>query len=187
MNKEEINDCYARFAAGDGDAFEEIVTYFRDNLIYFINRYINNMDIAEDLSEDVFVELLMNPKRYKMSASKASLKTYIFTIGRNKAVDYIRKNKKLMPDEISKDIADGAASFEDEFCKEEIKKAMYRIMKTMNKDYSMVLYLLYFENMSYEEAGRVMKKSKKQIANLTTRAKQTLRTALEKEGFEYEE
>ena len=92
MDNELINSCYKRFVAGEKEAFAKIVDEFREGLIYFINRYVNNMDVAEDLSEDVFVELLINPKRYNFTTS---LKTYLFTIGRNKAVDYIRKNRRI--------------------------------------------------------------------------------------------
>ena len=183
MGNELINSCYKRFVAGDKEAFAKIVDEFREGLIYFINRYVNNMDVAEDLSEDVFVELLINPKRYNFTTS---LKTYLFTIGRNKAVDYIRKNRRIAGalDEGSAGVSD---SFEEKYCKKEIEAAMHRIIKGLHSDYRTVLHLLYFEDMTYEEAGRVMKKSKKQIANLSYRAKQTLKAALEKEGYEYEE
>ena len=45
-----------------------------------------------------------------------------------------------------------------------------------------VVYLIYFENMSYDEAARVMKKSKKQVDNLLYRAKNQLRTILTDNG-----
>ena len=59
-------------------------------------------------------------------------------------------------------------------------------METLNPDYRQVLYLTYFEELSNSEAARVMKKSCRQIENLLYRAKQALRSKLEKEGFEYE-
>lgn len=183
MDNELVNACYKRFVAGEEEAFVEIVNEFRDNLIYFINRYVNNMDVAEDLSEDVFVELLISPGRFNFTTS---LKTYLFTIGRNKAVDYIRKNKHIVG-ALDENAAGYSDSFEGKYCKKEIEAAMHRIMKGLHSDYRTVLHLLYFEDMTYEEAGRVMKKSKKQIANLSYRAKQTLKAALEKEGYEYEE
>ena len=41
--------------------------------------------------------------------------------------------------------------------------------------------------MTAEEAGRVLKKNKRQIANLMYRAKGSLKRAMEEEGFSYEE
>ena len=42
--------------------------------------------------------------------------------------------------------------------------------------------MIYFEELSYEETAKVMKKNKKQIDNLLYRSKEKLRTILGKEG-----
>lgn len=49
------------------------------------------------------------------------------------------------------------------------------------------MYLTVFEELTNEEAARVMKKNKRQIENLVYRAKKALKSELEKEGFVYEE
>ncbi len=48
-----------------------------------------------------------------------------------------------------------------------------------------ILYLLYWEECSYEEISKILIKSKKQIANLAFRGKQALKKEMEREGFEY--
>jgi len=48
-----------------------------------------------------------------------------------------------------------------------------------------VLYLIYFEEMSTEDASQVMGKTRKQIYNLTERGKKALRAELERTGFDY--
>ena len=45
-----------------------------------------------------------------------------------------------------------------------------------------VIHLIYFEDLSYDEAGKVMKKSRKQVDNLLYRAKKELRIILGKDG-----
>ena len=62
------------------------------------------------------------------------------------------------------------------------RQELHRALAGLSPDYCTVLHLIYFENMSYAEAGAVMKKSRKQIENLAMRARCTLRTAMEKEG-----
>ena len=54
----------------------------------------------------------------------------------------------------------------------------------LREDYRTILHLLYFEELSYEQAAKVMKKSRKQIDNLAYRAKLALKVRLEKEGME---
>ena len=44
------------------------------------------------------------------------------------------------------------------------------------------MHLVYFEDLTYEDAARVMKKNRKQVANLLYRAKEKLRTILGKDG-----
>ena len=53
-------------------------------------------------------------------------------------------------------------------------------------DYYTALHLVYFEEMSNAEAGKVMNKSVKQIENLVYRAKLRLREILSQKGVNYE-
>ena len=52
------------------------------------------------------------------------------------------------------------------------------------EDMAEALYLMYFEDLSYEEIARVMKVSKKQVDNLLYRGKKQLRAILEEGGIE---
>ncbi len=170
---EKGESAYRSFLDGDEEALRELIGLYRDNLIFFINRYVHNLTAAEDISEDVFVELLLHPRRYNF---KTPLKTYLFTIARNKAVSFIRKQSHLtdMPEGFEENRADCIA-LEDEFVKRENERLLHLALNSLNEDYRTVLHLIYFENMSYAEAGRVMKKSEKQITNLVYRAKKALK------------
>ena len=170
---------YRRFLDGDESAFREILDLYSENLIFFINRYVNNISVAQELSEDVFVDVLLHKKRYNF---KTSLKTYLFTIGRNKAVSYVRRCARR-PEYAYEYIENEAdrKSIEDEFIKKEQERELHIALERLNSDYKTVLHLLYFENMSADEAAAVMKKNKKQIENLLYRAKQALRKELERE------
>ena len=52
----------------------------------------------------------------------------------------------------------------------------------LNDDYRTAVHLVYFEEMSCEQAAKIMKKNKKQIENLLYRAKNALRKNLRKDG-----
>ena len=65
--------------------------------------------------------------------------------------------------------------------------AIHKALGRLNPTYAQVLYLIYFEGFSNNEAAKVMHKSKRQIEQLIYRAKASLRTELEKDGIEYEE
>ena len=175
---------YRRFIDGDKSAFEEIVDLYRQPLIFFIYRYTGDIEAAEDLAEDVFVELIIHPKRYDF---RASLKTYIYTIGRNKAVDFMRKRSRftLVGEENLADMAD-LQTLEDSVVQSEENRQLSRALGQVNEEYRTALHLVYLEDMSYDEAGYIMKKSRKQVENLIYRGKKAVRAILEKEGFSFE-
>ncbi len=176
---------YRRYLNGDENGFVEIVEQYGANLIFFINGFVRDIDVAEDLMEETFCDLIFFKNRYK---GKSSFKTYLFTIARNKAVTYLKKRSRIAQLPIEDYDADlvGACNLENAVIQDEEKKRLYSAMKKINPDYRAVLHLLYFENMSYDEAAFVLRKSKKQINNLAYRAKQSLKAEMKKGGFIYE-
>lgn len=171
---------YRRFLDGDEGAFRELLDMYSENLIFFINRYVRNVAVAQEISEDVFVELLIHKRRYNF---KTPLKTYVFTIARNKAIDYVRRCARHP--ECAYEYIENESdrkNLEDEFLKKERERELHKAIDTLNDDYKTVLHLIYFEDMSYEQAGKVMKKNRKQIENLVYRARQALRKEIEKEA-----
>ena len=179
---------YRRFLAGEESAFDELIDTYHESLIFFIQRYVHNLDEAEDIAEDCFVELIVHPHRYNF---KVSLKTYLFTIARNKSVDYIRHHAVL--NVVSLDDGVDACQksaeyekFEDRILRDERRRAVNRAVEQLNEEMRTVIHLIYFEDMSYDEAGRIMKKSRKQMENLAYRARNALRVILTKEGWNHE-
>lgn len=56
---------------------------------------------------------------------------------------------------------------------------MLSAMEKLEPDYRQSLFLMYFEDMSYEQISKVMSKSIKQVTNLVYRGKKALRKILE--------
>ena len=71
---------------------------------------------------------------------------------------------------------------EEQFLQKERYRALSEALHTLPEDMKAAIHLIYFEDLSYEEAAAVMKKNKKQVDNLLYRAKNALRTILGKEG-----
>ena len=175
---------YRRFLDGDDQGMEELVRCYKDGLLLYLNSYINDLSIAEDCVQDTFIKLATKKPRFK---GKSSFKTWLYTIGRNMALYYIRKNKinsYELIDEYEKMSAE--TDLEKDYLIEEQKIALHRILYTLKEEYRRVLYLAYFEDFSNTEISRIMGKSSKQTENLIYNAKKTLRSELEKEGFKYE-
>lgn len=175
-------ECYRRYINGDEQAFDEIMDEYHTGLILFINKLVGNYSVAEELAADCFVELIVHKKRF---LGNSDFRTYLYSIGRYKAIDYIRKDSKkkvIAPDELP-ETADNEL-IEDEFINDETKRILHKAISKLNEDYRAAIYLVFFEELSYESAARILGKNKKQIDNLVYRAKGTLKKILQEGGID---
>ena len=177
---------YRRFLDGDDKGLEEIVRNHKDGLIFFLSGYTGSLYEAEELMQETFFKLITRRPRFK---EKYSFKTWLYTIARNVAIDSLRHRgalSELPLEEAEAELRD-EQDLENAFLLEERKIAVHRAMKELNPEYRRILWLVFFEELTNDEAAAVMKKNARQITNLVYRAKAALRSELEKEGFEYEE
>lgn len=177
---------YRRFLDGDDNAITEIVGDYKDGLILYLNGYVNNVFIAEELTEDTFFRLITKKPRF---SGKSTFKSWLYSIGRNVAVDYIRHNSRLLsaPIEDFENYLCAEQSLEQSYIREERKIIVHKALSKLKPDYRNVLWLVFFEDFSNKEAAAVLRKNDRQIKNLLYRAKQSLKSILEEEGFVYEE
>lgn len=155
----------------DEGSLGELIALYREKLIRYIASRIDNTDIAEELAEDTFVELLAHPHRYR---GECGVKTYLFAIARHKLIDHLRKKSRLEQLELTEDISSSAPLPEDMVCADEEKRELRSALAQLSvshRDYYDALYLFYFEDMSTKEVARIMKKSVKQTENLLYRGK----------------
>ncbi len=171
---------YNSFLQGDNSAFETLVQSYRYSLMLFINRYVQDLHTAEDLAEDVFVRLLVKRPRYK--GSEASFKTWLYTAGRNLAVDHLRKHSRVVVVEELPD--EQLCSLEEQVLKTERERALYRAIAVLPEEQQRLIYLLYIEGLGYDHAAKVLGKSKSRLYGLARQAKEQIKAVLEKEGFE---
>ena len=73
-------------------------------------------------------------------------------------------------------------SLEDMMLADERKRVVNNAISQLPEDMRVAIHLVYFENMTYDEAAKVMKKNKKQVDNLLYRAKKELRIILGEDG-----
>jgi RNA polymerase sigma-70 factor (ECF subfamily) len=176
---------YRRFLDGDDNGIVEIIRDYKDGLILFLNQYVHNIHIAEELTEDTFFRIVTKKPRY---AANASFKTWLYTIGRNTAINHIRRERKIS-DSSGEDfdcLVKDEETVEQSYLREEQKIMVHRALSKINAEYGTVLYLKFFEDLTNEQIAKVTKKNRRQIENQIYQAKQSLRAELEKEGFFYE-
>ncbi|HPE94985.1 MAG TPA: RNA polymerase sigma factor [Bacillota bacterium] len=174
-----------RFRSGDDSALEEIVALYHDGLLYFINGYVHNITVAEDVLSDTFLKLITSIGKFRQDAS---LKTYLYKIAANRSIDELRRIERhgtVDLDNIEETPGD-EETLEHSLISDERSRILHSAMEKLRCDYKRVLFLLYFEGMDVQCAARVLRKSKKQTENLVFRAKRSLKTILERDGYDYE-
>ena len=177
---------YRRFLSGDNSGLEEIICMYKDGLILYLHGIVNDLHLAEELTEEIFVKLVV--KRPKFSQQSA-FKTWLYTIGRNLALNYLKRQARR-PHLSLDDCPPTVATDQDpevEYIKEERKRTVHQAMQKLKAEYRQVLWLIYFEDFSIKEAAILLKKSVHNTETLVYRARKALKAQLEKEGFIYEE
>ena len=175
---------YRRFLAGDDSGLAEVIRLYKDGLMFYINGYVHDISMAQDLTEDVFFKLAVKKPHFR---EEALFKTWLYTIGRNLALNRLKKlsrHKECSTEGL--EISSDEELLEQRCLQNERNACLYRAMAQLKPEYREVLHLLFFEGMKNAEAAKVMKKNTRQIENLAYRAKRSLRSRLEKEDFDVE-
>ena len=171
---------YRRFLSGDESAFDAIMEELFYPLVFFIDRYVQDVHTAEDIAMDVFSDLIVHKHRYNF---KVSLKTYLFMLGRSRALDCLRHRKVLKLVELSEATqTEDGATLEELVLTTQLQYRVHQALSRLPEQLRTAVHLVYFENLTYDEAARVMKKNRKQVDNLLYRAKKELRIILGKDG-----
>lgn len=179
------NGSYRRFLNGDSKGLEEIVRDHKDGLVFYLNSIVGNLSLAEELMEETFFRIIIKKPGFRGN----NFKTWLYTVGRNLAIDYLRRQARrgeIPLEQVEAQLRD-MTDLEQQYLMEERKILIHRAMGKLHPDYRQILWLVYFEGLSNANAGAVMKKTDRQIKNLLYRAKNALKTELEKEEFTYEE
>ncbi len=183
----DIGACHYRRFREDGDesGLVDIIREYKDGLILYLNTFVGNITLAEELAEDTFVLLGTKKPRDK---GKGSFKTWLYTIGRNVAVDYLRRRarRREVPLEDCPVSSEALESLEAQYMLQEERELVQQALARLKPDYRQALWLVYYEGFTHAEVAAVMKRRVHAVDMLLCRAKNALKAQLETEGFVYE-
>ncbi len=83
-----------QYKGGDARAFEVLYSRYRQPLFRYLQHQSGNAATAEELFQDVWLNLIRARERYEVTAS---FKTFIYRMSHNRLIDYYRKNKHGIP------------------------------------------------------------------------------------------
>jgi RNA polymerase sigma-70 factor (ECF subfamily) len=105
-------------------------------------------------------------------------------LGRRRALDVLRHRRVLtaVALEAAAELPDQQTELEEAVLADERKRAVHAALARLPEEMRVAVHLVYFEDMTYDEAARVMRKNRKQVDNLLYRAKRELRIILGEDG-----
>lgn len=154
--KSDYNDDLVRVARkNDTDAFARLFDFYGPRLKSFYIKRSIPADIAEDLIQEVFV-IIWN-KASMFNPAKANAAAWIYTIARNKSIDYFRKDNKRSetPIEFHDDsVDDNQISPEENVIQYDMANRIHNIVDDLPEDQKKIIRDIYYQDMSQNIAAK---------------------------------
>lgn len=166
--------------AGNEDAYRRLITLYREQVIRLCMGFTGSSDDAEDLAQDIFVEIFKSIRRFR---GQSSLSTWIYRIAVNKSLNFIRDRKKGTYDNYKK-VTDLEVNDSEEYSADqklvqiEHSKALHSAIDSLPEAQRTAFVLSKYEDMKYSEIADVMKTSLSSVESLLFRAKKNLQSKL---------
>jgi len=147
----------ARLAAGDERALAEAFDRLAPSVYSGALRVLGNGSAAQDVVQDVFVELWGHPGRYDPSAG--SLRTYLIVLARHRAVDLLRSELRRVARQerhYRMTPAEPPGSASDEVMAAETASVVRAAVQLLPDGQRRVVELAYFEGLTCREVARTM-------------------------------
>lgn len=167
---------------------ESIVHLYGDEVYRICYTYVKRKDIAEDLTQDIFLKCY---KYFHTFKGNSSVKTWIYRIAINHCKDY-RKSAYhqyiLLSEKISQYAKGKGKSPEAQVIEKDETERFTKIVMTLPVKYREVIFLYYFQDLKVKEISSLLNKNENTIKSRLKRAKELLKQhlKLEEGGLDYE-
>ena len=98
MTDQAFDACVQKMCAGQQEGLREIYEAYLPYIYSIILSVLGSKEDAEDVTSEFFIRLWNTAEKYRPGSGH---KTYITTIARNMAIDFLRKRKREMPSDLS--------------------------------------------------------------------------------------
>ncbi len=170
--------------SNDQKYFKNFVDKYQLMVLNTCNSFLHNKNDAEDITQEVFIEVFLSIHKFKETAR---LSTWLYRISANKSLNFMRDNKKRkiiksignffygtenselqIPDNSNDDA-------ENKYKQNEKIKLLHKSINTLSKNQKIAFTLSKFENLSYVQISKIMNLSLSSVEGLMHRAKNNVR------------
>lgn len=162
-------------------AFNTLYERYQRRIFRFVWHMCESSDIAEEITQEVFMHLISPPHRY--DPAKGSVAGYLFGIARNLTRHAMRQTPEHLP--ITEDVferGDGTAVGDldvlAQLDQRELVKNLRKAVLSLPEPYREVLVLRDLEQMGHRETAELLQCSMGTVASRLHRARSLLKTRL---------
>jgi len=172
---------------GHRNAFAQLIDDYQDKVFGKCLSFVPNKEDAEDIAQEVFVEVFKSIKKFK---GNSTLSTWIYRITTNKCLEFIRKKntkkrfaflQSLFGNEVPLDRTSYFTEFKHPGIlleNQEDAEVLYSAIDRLPEDQRVAFTLHKIEGLSYKEISEITEKSIPSIESLLFRAKKNLQKLL---------
>jgi RNA polymerase sigma-70 factor (ECF subfamily) len=157
----------ARIRAGDQQAMSELYDRYAKVVYAVALRVLQDAAGAEDVVQDVFLQLWRNPDAF--DASRGSLAAWLAVISRHRSIDRLRKRRPET--DIEDCVIAGGPDLRDETERTLVIEKVRLVLAEMNPDQRKVLELAFFQGLTHTE---IAQKTGEPLGTIKTRIRSGL-------------
>ena len=137
-----------RVARGDRDAMRILYDRHAPSLHRFVTRWIANENDAADVVHDAMLDVWRTADRF---AGRSSVKSWVFSIGRFKAIDRNRKGARTVLDDSEIEIIDDAPNPEEVTQAFQDSAHVRSCVEALSGPQKTAIQLAFYEDLTYQE------------------------------------
>ncbi|MGE5322472.1 MAG: RNA polymerase sigma factor [Actinomycetota bacterium] len=146
-NRKDEAALIARLRAGDENAMADVYDRYSGIVYAVALRVLGNTSSAEDVVQEVFLQLWRNPQAF--DADRGKLAPWLAVIARNRSIDVLRK--RPMEDDIDEVPVSTGVNLEDEFAEHQAINKVRGVLAQLPQDQRRLLEMAFFEGMTHSE------------------------------------
>ncbi len=163
-----------QLAQGSENAFEEVFNTYFKVLVVFAKKFVNDLDLAEDLVQEVLIKLYQNRKSIQFHTS---LKAFLFQSVRNKCIDHLRsaKTKSEHHDQIRVMNYDEQFDLNDTMVQTELEERVYKAISGLPDQCQHIFKMSRMDGKRNQEIADELNISKRTVETQISNALKRLR------------
>ena len=178
-----------RARKGDQYAFDRLIHKYQARIFQFCFRMLDDRDEAEELTQDVFVNVYRNLKRFRQ---ESRFSTWLFQIAKNLTLNRIKylkrrhffvaqsldETKKTSEGEFQVDLRDEDTDLEAAYEDRELQQLVQSKIALLRPEHRSALILRDIEGLRYDEIATILKLAEGTVKSRIHRARLELKDSL---------